>query len=578
LDELVDFAINITKNSITVPSGTVFVIGSLSHMERVGAQLYATACINAKRRLLGAFKKCEIVPFVPPPMGGCNNPDLIRSIVDATIWLGEMPGYPLSESMSTITSISMGKCEGGEEGVHYDRPISLPVSLDEYICVQKISPGRPGIPANLPPWSQTDEKKFVETLVLDLNREFITDLDPNPNLSRSAKKPALYPALRAGSVETALIIGGSNAKNLAYAASSLGVETYQLVKGGWKISKENIDRLIPDLKEILSSLPAKTPVVFFCLDNSSFLAASEEGGMVPISKCVPEDDGYHVPGALVVAPERAMQYATSQLRRAIAECGDFPVFIITPWARYASQPCCIDTGHVSNFQDPDFLPDLLRDLNKQKFEFRKSLAPATVLDGIQLVCGENCSMEKKVQTMRAGWASDPVHPNGHIYAKMALNLIEKIAVSSGPQAAATGGRKRSWSSSNRDEPVQGSSSNQRQGERYGGGAGGNSGASGGRDSRRSDSYDGGRSTNRSSDWKMRGASNAYSHQGRGQPQHYGGGGGGGSSYGGGGYGYGGGGGGDKGGRFSGARGYFGGGGRGGRGTGGFGAGRGGYRN
>jgi hypothetical protein len=34
-----------------------------------------------------------------------------------------------------------------------------------------------------------------------------------------------------------LIIGGSNAKNLAYAASSLGVETYQLVKGGWKVSK-----------------------------------------------------------------------------------------------------------------------------------------------------------------------------------------------------------------------------------------------------------------------------------------------------------------------------------------------------
>jgi hypothetical protein len=32
-------------------------------------------------------------------------------------------------------------------------------------------------------------------------------------LSRSAKRPALYPALRAGSVETALIIGGSNAKN-----------------------------------------------------------------------------------------------------------------------------------------------------------------------------------------------------------------------------------------------------------------------------------------------------------------------------------------------------------------------------
>jgi hypothetical protein len=259
----------------------------------------------------------------------------------------------------------------------------------------------------------------------------------------------MYPAVRADSVEAALITGGSNARNLADAAASLGVETYQLATGGWKISRENIDKLIPDLKEILSSIPPNTPVVFFCLDNSSFLAANEEGGMVPISKCVPEDDGYHVAGAQVVAPERAMQHAITQLRRAIAECGDFPVFIITPWRRYASQPCCTDPGHVTTFQDPDFLPDLLRDLNKQKFQLRKTLAPATVLDSVQLVGGDNSSMEKKEQTMRASWASDPVHPNGHVYAKMALNLIEKVAGAKTLQTAADGGWKRSWSSSNR---------------------------------------------------------------------------------------------------------------------------------
>jgi hypothetical protein len=138
-----------------------------------------------------------------------------------------------------------------------------------------------------------------------------------------------------------------------------------------------------------------------------FLAASEEGGLVPISKCVPEDDGYHVAGALVVAPERAMQYAIAQLKRAIAECGDFPVFVITPWTRFVSQQCCMEVGHVTNFQDPDFLSDILQDLNKQKFYLRKSLAPATVLDGVQLVCGDNSSMERKEQTMRAGWAIAP---------------------------------------------------------------------------------------------------------------------------------------------------------------------------
>ncbi len=446
------------------------------------------------------------------------------------------------------------------------------------MCKNSALAGR-GSRLNCRPGPRRTKKKLVETLIQDLNREYITDLDPNPNLSRRAKRPALYPAVRAGSVESALMIGGSNARNLAYAASSLGVETYQLVKGGWKVSKENINKLIPDLKEILSSLPAKTPVVFFCLDNSSFLAASEEGGMVPISKCVPEDDGYHVPGALVVAPERAMQYATSQLRRAIAECGEFPVFVITPWARYASQPCCTEPGHVSNFQDPDFLPDLLRDLNKQKFELRKSLAPAVVLDGVQLVCGDSSNMEKKVQTMRAGWASDPVHPNGHIYAKMALNLIEKVAGASGPAAASAGGRKRSWSSSNRDEQSPAMSNKHRQGDRFAGGgsgSGGGGGSGGGHvgypeSGNRGPGGGAGRTTGRSADWKARGGNSeyGYGHFGRGGPPYYGGGGGGsagnrdGCSNG-----SGGGGGGGAGGHF----------GRGGRGTGrGYNAGQGGYR-
>jgi hypothetical protein len=244
-------------------------------------------------------------------------------------------------------------------------------------------------------------------------------------------------------VETALIIGGSNARDLAYATSSLSVETYKLATGGWNLSRENVDKLIPDLKELLSGLPSKTPVIFFWLDNSSFQVASEEGGLIPISKCVPEEDGYHVAGALVMSPEGAMQYAIAQLRRAIAECGYFPVFVVTPWSRYVSQPCCTDAGHVTNFQDPDFLADILRDLNKQKFQLSKSLAPAIVLDGVQLVCGENSTMERKEQTMRAGWASDPVHPDGHIYAKMALNLIEKIApVTDVPGASISGNRKK----------------------------------------------------------------------------------------------------------------------------------------
>jgi hypothetical protein len=234
----------------------------------------------------------------------------------------------------------------------------------------------------------------------------------------------MYPAVRSGSVERNVFVDGSNAKNLSQAASMLGIDSYMIATGGWKISRENVDKLIPDLHELMNGLPAGTPIVLFCMDNSSFLAASEEGGMAPISKCVEGDHGYHVKGALVVAPERALQYATDQLKRVVDEFEDFDVFIISPVTRYVASPCCTSLEHVTNFGDPDFLSTIIADLTRLKFQLRKKFHPAIV---IELACKTGCGREKVEQTLRAGWALDPVHPTGHIYAKMALNLIEKVA-------------------------------------------------------------------------------------------------------------------------------------------------------
>jgi hypothetical protein len=165
------------------------------------------------------------------------------------------------------------------------------------------------------------------------------------------------------------------------------VETYKLATGGWKLSRESVDKLIPDLKELLSSLPSKTLIIFFCSDNSSFLAANEASVCRKMTATTCQapwwsvlwnrnrnrnqnfskvgtgtaKTSYGSTTLLVVAPERAMKHEITggELRRAIAECGDFPVLVVTPWTRYASKPCCTDAGHVMNFQDPDFLADLL---------------------------------------------------------------------------------------------------------------------------------------------------------------------------------------------------------------------------
>jgi hypothetical protein len=401
-----------------------------------------------------------------------------------------------------MEAIRVGIEQVGEEGGvalthHHDAVVFLPDTLDTCEGRYVTSAGRGNIPASLPPWDTQTEKKFLENFISDLNSNLLAGRDKEPNLSRSAKRPAMYTALRTGAIEKAVFVGGSHASNLAYAASALGLDAYKIATGGWKLSKENVDKILPDLKDLLATLPPDTPVVIFCLDNTSFLGLSEDGSMNAISRCVEEDDGFHVRGALVVAPEKAMKYFLEQLKRISVECGSHPVFVLTPWLRFVRQPCCDDAGHVTNYGDPDFLLSLLSDLTKLKFQIRKAVAPAVMVDSLELICGSGYSQEKVAQTISVGWAADPVHPNKHIYAKAALNLMEKM-VNNKP-AAASGGplpsRKRTWSSSN-DSASQGPSG------RSGGNGGGDSGRGAGNSGSYSGNSGGGsRKSSRSQQWQ-----------------------------------------------------------------------------
>ncbi len=54
-------------------------------------------------------------PFLshPPPLGGCNDPESIRNLLDSCIWLAGTPGYPLSETQKVIVDLIMEDEEGG---------------------------------------------------------------------------------------------------------------------------------------------------------------------------------------------------------------------------------------------------------------------------------------------------------------------------------------------------------------------------------------------------------------------------------------------------------------------------------
>ena len=84
----------------------------------------------------------------------------------------------------------------------------------------------------------------------------------------------------------------------------------------------------------------------------------------------------------MVAPDWALQYSLDQLKRIVAEFNNCKLFIVSPMTRYISQPCCSDLEPVTNFGEPNFLSNIISDLTELKYQLRKTLHPAMVLDSI----------------------------------------------------------------------------------------------------------------------------------------------------------------------------------------------------
>ncbi len=121
------------------------------------------------------------------------------------------------------------------------------------------------------------------SFIQDLNSQLMQDLDTDPNFSRSKTRLAMHATLRTRSVEAAVIIGGSNAGRLADCCTALGLDVVKHVKSGWKINKDSVDKLPPDLVKTLSQTPVNVPIIIQGLDNSSYFGATEDGGLAPLS-------------------------------------------------------------------------------------------------------------------------------------------------------------------------------------------------------------------------------------------------------------------------------------------------------
>jgi hypothetical protein len=413
-----------------IPRGSVILIGSLTHLLKQGEVSYSMASVRESKRFAGLFNNnVKTIPFIPIPLAGTDNPTLIRRMVDTSLWLESLELHCLSNYHSALRKMVTESFGPGNRTVHYMSELSLPLSLETYDTKNVMLPGWQNLPAALEALTEKKEKELITCLIKDVNSVFFSGLDENPNLSRSAARPMAKESQRKTKAATnaTLTVGGSNATRLAEALANLGIDSYKLATPGWKLNKENVEKIVPDLKEILETIPQDAPVIFFCLDNTVFKVATAEGELTNISKCVAEDDGFHVNGSLVVAPDFFIKNQIELLKQLVSYCGGRTVLILCPVPRYATFRCCDDPGHCTNFDDPAYLTSLINDLARVQAAIKKAIPEATAVDTLETLAGQGAkNMDTKVEVVKSCWSQDPVHANLHAYFKLASNTIQLI--------------------------------------------------------------------------------------------------------------------------------------------------------
>jgi hypothetical protein len=439
-----------------IAKGSVILIGSLTHLLKQGLVSYSMASVRESKRFAGLFhNNVKTIPFVPLPMAGTSNPTLIRRMMDAALWLQSLDQFCLNSYHDSLRKLISESASLSNRASFHDSEYSIPATLDSYDTKNVLCPGWQGLPAALEPLTSEKEKKLVTCLIKDVNDVFFTGLDGNPDFSRKASRPMKKEKKNTvpDQISGTLTIGGSNANKTAEALSNLGIDSYKLASSGWKLTKEKVATLIPDLKEVIEQIPDSAPIILFCLDNTCFKVATADGELTNISKCVAEDDGYHINGDLVVAPEFFIKGQAALLKQLIANCGSHIIYILCPVPRFITFRCCDDPAHCTNFANPDYLSTILTDLKKVRETVAKEIPAARVVDTLELMMGSDKKDDRsKEEAVRVHWSTDPVHANLHSYYKLASNLLDlhKNFKPSSQAAEAGPKRGRSVSTSNVD--------------------------------------------------------------------------------------------------------------------------------
>jgi len=404
-----------------MPPGTLFLVGSVSHLSKVGTTLYCHEWQYMISKFAERWKLAKVGP-IPPVLREDAAGSVTKVLTELKVWFARVYGnsieYPRLAWNSAISSLGNSPPDF-DTGIQEIYTVPLPNNL--------VEPG-------LKPWKFQSSSSVAITVAMDgaaTSELLLALLDTLVSSFNCKAHPGEFlpgeqaeqegETLTGKKLPDIIIMGGSHSKILASELTYRGYKVVDLSIPGWTPTEVNICQLEEKLKKI-ENLGSYVAIGDF-VSNYVFRFEQDDGQLAFPYKVMGR---YHMLSKVATCSTESLTVALDRLKNVMGLLTG-SLICMPPLVRYLYIGCCNSEGHCEGISSPHHAPRMIgkcQGIRNSIIEYYSRKPGKIMVPDIMQRMFPDCTNNGSLATALGGvFAADGVHLTKVGYEKVADIIV-----------------------------------------------------------------------------------------------------------------------------------------------------------
>jgi len=430
-----------------LPPGALFMVGSASHLSKVGTTLYTMEWQSVSENFGKRWRDSIVSPLVPLLREDCDG-TVGRSLLELKYWYNVVYGNSICFFENTWKVLEEVLVGGAGEGLVIDPPEVYTIPLPHSLTDRKLVPFSFRVSSTHTKTASFGEGtgELIRALFVPLSTQFGCKADPDEILLVRELNEREGPTVTGEKELTVIVIGGSHMRRTVGELRYRGFKVVDLSVPGWVPSEGNIEKLVTQLKDLKTQ--GDTVSVCDFVSNVVYRAVNlgVEGMPCKIA------GKYHMPGKVSTCSKESLKSFLLGVRVVMENLPGLKV-VVPPLPRYLFRACCPEQGHcegVGTNQYPGSLLEKTLNCRRVMKDFLVGQYSDTVVvpDLVQKMFPDAKSTTELLVELEQFSANDGVHLVGDGYGLVAdvlkCIITEHISAAVSVSGGKGGGKPVFW--------------------------------------------------------------------------------------------------------------------------------------